>query len=144
MKNLKSLTLFHTNQSQQIEKCGQQLLWIWLDSKQILTYKIQFSAQAQAAKMHILAILLGFQSDPKRKKPLTIILDGSLNIKEALEFLELQNNSHYAKSYIKFEFPNIAMFKDRYTNHLHDILTQGKINKEQNSILHECLTVTDQ
>lgn len=80
--------------------------------------------------MHILAILLGFQSDPKRKKPLTIILDGSLNIKEALEFLELQNNSLYAKSFIKFEFPNIAMFKDRYTNHLHDILTQGKINKE--------------
>ena len=36
------------------------------------------------------------------------------------------------------------MFKDSYTNHLHDMLAQEKINKAQNPILHECLTVIDQ
>jgi hypothetical protein len=79
--------------------------------------------------MHIQSILLGFLEDRKRKHPLTIVLDGSLNIKEALDILELQNNNKNVKSQIKFEFPNITMFKDTYTNHLHDILSQGKIDK---------------
>ena len=92
---------------------------------------------------HLYSIKLGFSKDLKRKKPLTIVLDGSLNFKDVTEFLDLINENQQVKAQIELQFPRVAMFKDKFTNHLHDMLTQGKIDKIQYPILNECLTITD-
>ena len=73
---------------------------------------------------------------PKRLKPLQVIVKNSLNLDEVVELEEMLTNKSYLTSLLQFTFEGVALKKYR-RDLVEKMMNANRINKETHPIMHE-------
>ena len=104
LSNLKHLTIHHTSTSTVILETGHLMLEVIRENKNLEYFKLIFGNQVSQANRHLQSIMLPL-FEP-RKKVFRHSVAGSLNLVEALSFIEdTETLNPVLKERVELEFP---------------------------------------